>query len=159
MHQPSVWTTAKWLDFECRNLAKRKYTVFAGDWHQYLHVRRHGRDYYVLGTAGGAAGSGLAGKDMDKRGVLYGRGYGEMDHVMWVTMTASGPVIANIDVAGVENHDYLNQGNTKSLSMSSVSVQLDYPPDPEIRRSMEARAKMRDDILSGKIPAPAPDRR
>ena len=29
------------------------------------------------------AAGGIAGKDMDKRGVLYGRAYGELDHVIW----------------------------------------------------------------------------
>jgi hypothetical protein len=118
-------------------------------------VKRHGRDYYVLGTAGGAAGGGLAGKDMDKRSVLFGRAYGELDHVMWITMTADGPVIANIDVTGVLNHDFVNQKNTKSLA--PVKHHLDYPLDPEITRSIEARNKLREDILSGKVPAPMPD--
>ena len=143
------------MDFELKNLKDRKYTVFAGDWHHYLHVKRHGCDYYVLGTAGGAAGGGLAGKDMDKRSVLFGRAYGELDHVMWITMTADGPVIANIDVTGVLNHDFVNQKNTKSLD--PVKHQLDYPQDPEITRSIEARKKLREDILSGKVPAPVPD--
>ena len=30
-----------------------------------------------------AAGGGIAGKDMDKRSVLFGRAYGELDHVIW----------------------------------------------------------------------------
>ena len=155
MHHPAAWVSEKWLDFELKNLKDRKYTVFAGDWHHYLHVKRHGCDYYVLGTAGGAAGGGLAGKDMDKRSVLFGRAYGELDHVMWITMTADGPVIANIDVTGVLNHDFVNQKNTKSLD--PVKHQLDYPQDPEITRSIEARKKLREDILSGKVPAPVPD--
>lgn len=159
MHIPDIWLTDSWLDFERKILVNRKYTVFAGDWHHYLHVRRHGHDYYVLATAGGCSGAGLAGSDMDKRGILYGRAYGELDHVMWITMTSDGPVIANIDVTGVLNHDFVNQKTTKSFARSSTGKQLDYPPDPEVRRSMELRKKKREAILSGKIPAPSPDRR
>jgi hypothetical protein len=49
----------------------------------------------------------------------------------------------------------VNQKNTKSLA--PVKHQLDYPLDPEITRSIEARKKLREDILSGKVPAPMPD--
>ena len=157
MHQPGVWTTSRWLDFEKRNLVSRKYTVFAGDWHEYLHVRRHDHDYYVLATAGGCAGAGLAGKDMDKRGILFGRAYGELDHVMWVTVTKAGPVIANIDVTGVLNHDFVNQKTTKSYAMDILDKDVGYPPDPEVRRHLDEQKARRADILSGKIPAPTPD--
>ena len=157
MHQPGVWTSSRWLDFEKKNLVSRKYTVFAGDWHEYLHVRRHDHDYYVLATAGGCAGAGLAGKDMDKRGVLFGRAYGELDHVMWVTVTKAGPVIANIDVTGVLNHDFVNQKTTKSYAMDILDKDVGYPPDPEVRRHLDEQKARRADILSGKIPAPTPD--
>ena len=154
MHQPAVWTSPRWLDFELKNLVQRKYTVFAGDWHQYLHVRRHDHDYYVLATAGGCAGGGLAGKDMDKRGLLYGRAYGELDHVMWITMTKEGPVIANIDVTGVLNHDFVNQKTTKSLA---DSIELGYPPDPEVRRHMDEQKRRKAAIDAGEIPEPQPE--
>lgn len=157
MHQPGVWTTPRWLDFEKKSLVSRKYTVFAGDWHEYLHVRRHDHDYYVLATAGGCAGGGLAGKDMDKRGVLFGRAYGELDHVMWVTVTKDGPVIANIDVTGVLNHDFVNQKTTKAMSGEIVDTQLEYPPDPEVRKHMDELKARKADILSGRIPAPVPE--
>ena len=157
MHQPGVWTSSRWLDFERQNLIDRKYTVFAGDWHKYLHVRRHDHDYYVLATAGGCAGAGLAGDDMDKRGVLFGRAYGELDHVMWVTMTKTGPVIANLDVTGVLNHDFVDQRTTKSYSRDVLDTELGYPPDPEVRRHLDEQKTRRSDILSGKIPMPKPD--
>jgi hypothetical protein len=156
MHLPSTWTSQKWLDFELKHLVKRDYTVFAGDWHHYLHVKRHNRDYYVLATAGGGTGGGFAGQDMDKRGVLFGRDHGELDHVMWVTMTRNGPVIANIDVTGVLNHDFVNQKTTKSLSSASVKTQLEYPKDPETAKSMAERRKRREQILAGKLPVPKP---
>ena len=156
MHQPAVWTTSAWLDFEKKNLVNRKYTVFAGDWHKYLHVRRHGHDYYVLATAGGCAGGGLAGADMDKRGVLFGREYGELDHVMWVTVTRQGPVIANLDVTGVLNHDFVDQKTTKSYGKDVLSMELGYPSDPEVREHMSDQMARREAILSGRLPAPVP---
>ena len=157
MHQPAVWMTEKWLKFELAHLVNRQYTVFSGDWHEYLHVRRHDRDYYVLATAGGCAGGGIAGKDMDKRGVLYGRAYGNLDHVMWVTMTKEGPVIANIDVTGVLNHDFIDQKTTKSLSSAVTEMELEYPPDPDVRSHMDELKRRRAAIVAGEIPAPKPD--
>lgn len=127
MHQPAIWTHPRWLEFEKAHLVKRKYTVFCGDWHQYLHVRRHGHDYYVLATAGGAGS--LAGADFSKRATLLGPKYGELDHITWVTMTKDkGPVIANIDVNAVLPHDFVSQQTT--LSPGSVAYTLDYPPVP-----------------------------
>jgi hypothetical protein len=75
---------------------------------------------------------------------------------MWVTMTRNGPVIANIDVTGVLNHDFVNQKTTKSLSSASVKTQLEYPKDPETAKSMAERRKRREQILAGKLPVPKP---
>ena len=149
MHQPAVWTTERWLRFELAHLVDRKYTVFAGDWHNYLHVRRHGHDYYVLATAGGCGGGGVAGKDMDKRGVLLGRDYGEMDHIMWVTMAKDGPRIVNLDLTGIVRHDYLDQTSSKSMGTQNLTHALDYPVDPAaVEHMREMRAK-KDLILKG----------
>ena len=136
MHQPSTWTTKEWLDFEVANLVHRKYTVFAGDWHQYLHVRRHDHDYYVLSVAGGCSGWS-DNKDREDRARLKGPEYGEIDHVMMVTMTAEGPVIANIRLDGVLPHDFVNQRTTKSLSKANFKWQLDYPVDPGVTKRLE----------------------
>ncbi|MBR2839451.1 MAG: metallophosphoesterase [Kiritimatiellae bacterium] len=135
MHLPSVWTGSRWLEFEKENLVRRKYTVFAGDWHQYLHVKRHGHDYYVLAVAGGA--SGAAGSDYSKRATLLGPKYGEIDHITWVTMTKKdGPVVANIDVNGVFPHDFVNQQNTLNAADENVRFELDYPQNPETKERM-----------------------
>ena len=135
MHQPDVWTTKRWLDFELANLVKRKYTVFSGDWHQYLHVRRHGHDYYVLAVCGGAGA--LAGSDMSTRDVLLGPKYGEVEHITWVTMTRDrGPVIANIAVDAVLPHDFVNQNTTLSTADENLRFTLDYPPDPKTRERL-----------------------
>src|SRR5262249_30801782 len=86
LHKP-VWTRTNvektgWLDVE-KALADRPYTVFCGHVHRYQKVVRNGRSYYQLATTGG--GSKL-------RGVAYG----EFDHITWVTMKKTGPVIVNL---------------------------------------------------------------
>ena len=147
MHQPAVWTTKRWLKFELENLVSRKYTVFAGDWHHYLHARRHGHDYYVLATAGGCGGGGIAGKDMDKRGILLGREYGELDHIMWVTMTKDGPSIVNLDLNGIVPHDFMDQRRTQSMESGNLNHALDYPVDPEVIEHQRELSERRKSIL------------
>ena len=127
MHQPTEWLTEAWFKFEQEELTKRPYTVFAGDWHTYLHARRHGRDYYVLSVAGGGSCMN-ARKSGKERTQLKGPAYGEMDHITWVTMTPKGPDVVNLLLDGILPGDYLNQRNTLC---SKYSDALDYPPDPE----------------------------
>lgn len=73
-------------------LQGRPYSVFAGHIHRYLKCERFGRDYYVLGTAGGA-------------NAFRGPDFGEIDHLTWVTMTSDGPVIANLELGGIHRDD------------------------------------------------------
>ena len=127
MHQPIEWLTEAWLKFEKEELTKRPYTVFAGDWHTYLHVRRHGRDYYVLSVAGGGSCMN-ARKGRKERTQLKGAAYGEIDHIAWVTMTPKGPDVVNLLMDGILQGDYLDQRNTLC---SKYSDALDYPPDSE----------------------------
>lgn len=69
-------------------LGDRPYTVIAGHLHYYSHASRNGRDYIQMGTTGGTLDT-------------HPPGPGTMDHVMWVTMTAKGPEIANIKLDGL----------------------------------------------------------
>ena len=134
MHQPGIWFNTDWIKFEKEVLRERKYTVFAGDWHAYYHAKRYGRDYYVLSVAGGT--SALNSYDSAKRPVLKGPEYGEMDHIMWVTMTKDGPVVANIMIDGIFSGEYLNQRNTKSNYWNRP---IDIPPDPELLPVLKER--------------------
>jgi 3',5'-cyclic AMP phosphodiesterase CpdA len=91
MHKP-IWTAADlqasgWQAVE-KALADRPYTVFVGHIHVYRKFVRQGRSYYQLATTGG--GSRM-------RGVAAG----EFDHIVWVTMKKSGPVLANVLLDGV----------------------------------------------------------
>lgn len=127
MHAPQAWNRPEWMRLEDEVLAKRKYSVFAGDWHSYVHARRLGHDYYVLSVAGGA--SDMHAAEYDLRDHLEGPDYGEMDHLTWVTMTKDGPRVANICLDGILPGDYLNELTTKS---TTPSVVLDRPASPEV---------------------------
>lgn len=83
---PAGWS--KVLDM----LADRDFTAFAGHLHAYEYTNAsdgaHTHDLIALATTGGVS---------NLRGVTYG----EFDHVVWVTMTENGPVIANLLLDGV----------------------------------------------------------
>ena len=145
MHLPQVWTQKEWLDFELKNLVKRKYTVFAGDWHNYIHAKRHGHDYYVLSVIGGCTGTDLAG---GRDHLAPRETYGEMDHIMWVTMTKEGPSIVNLDLNGIVAHDFINQKTSQSMGSETTGLLIDYPPDPETWKRLEKLQEKRKDILA-----------
>lgn len=90
MHQP-LWAqeaeTLRWNDVE-KLLESRNHTVFAGHVHSYTRFIRNNSKYFTLATTGG--GSRLRGTQV-----------GEFDHVVWVTMTPDGPVLANLLLQGI----------------------------------------------------------
>ena len=134
MHQPSAWKSVDWEAFEKAELLKRNYTVFAGDWHHYIYARRYGRDYYVLGVAGGCGS-----REGNSR-ELMGREYGEIDHITWVTMTKDGPVVANLTLDGILPGDWLTQKTTRSTEQP---IPLDEPPDKEVVEKLKKIAAER----------------
>jgi hypothetical protein len=91
LHKP-IWLAsdlekAGWLAVE-KALADRPYTVFCGHLHRYKKYFRQGRAYYQLATTGGVSR-------------IRGTGYGEFDHIVWVTMKKDGPVLANLRVEAI----------------------------------------------------------
>jgi predicted phosphodiesterase len=91
LHKP-IWSHADvetngWLEVE-KLLNDRPYTVFAGHVHRFKKFVRNGRNHYQLATTGGGSR-------------LRGLKYGEFDHVVWVTMKPTGPVLANIMLDGI----------------------------------------------------------
>lgn len=99
VHNPSAWISENYIKIQ-KVLHKRKYTSFAGDWHHYIKFRRYGHDYYVLATAGGTSN-------------MRGIGYGEFDHITYVTVTENGPVIANILLDGIVSDDVVTARSIK----------------------------------------------
>jgi 3',5'-cyclic AMP phosphodiesterase CpdA len=93
LHQP-LWDQddpGKWPEIEGL-LKDRKHTVFAGHRHRYVKYERNNGKYFVLATTGG--GSGLRGPQ-----------FGEFDHVVWITMTKEGPIMANLLLEGIWDED------------------------------------------------------
>lgn len=89
MHQP-LWSYGNkggYDKFE-KLLENRSYTVFAGHTHHYLFEERNDRKHFILGTTGGGS-------------LRRGADFGELDHIVWVTMTQNGPVIANLKLDGI----------------------------------------------------------
>jgi len=88
MHKP-IWLgeSANWEKLESL-LADRPYTVFAGHKHWYRKSVRNHRLYYILATTGGTGGDNEANAC-------------QFDHIAWVTMTETGPAVANLLLAGV----------------------------------------------------------
>jgi hypothetical protein len=83
--------TLIWDEVE-RVLGVRRYTAFAGHYHRYTKHVRNDRKHFTLATTGGISS-------------LRGPRYGEFDHMMWVTMTPDGPLIANLMLDGIWDED------------------------------------------------------
>ncbi len=82
----------QWTEIEDM-LDDRDYTMFAGHLHSYEfddapQAGPHTHDKIALATTGGVSS-------------LRGVEYGEFDHMVWVTMTEDGPVIANLLQNGI----------------------------------------------------------
>jgi len=86
MHKPAWMYASEAFEQIEALLADRPYTVIAGHEHFYHHEKRNGRDYIDMGTTGG---------------VWLRDGPGRFDHVIWVTMTETGPVFANLKLNGI----------------------------------------------------------
>jgi len=113
VHQP-LWDSARgrqgdWPKVEGM-LAGRDHTVFAGHFHHYVKIVRQDSNYITLATTGG--GSSL-------RGNLYG----EFDHVALVTMTASGPRIANLMLDGIHDEDLVTEDVRDTMRWLDDAVQ------------------------------------
>ena len=105
------------------------YTVFAGDWHEYVYARRNGREYYALSVAGGCGGN-----DPENPSRLLGPEYGEFDHITWVTMQKNGPTVVNLKLDGILPGNFL----TQKTSLSRVPrLVVDEPADPEVVEKMK----------------------
>ena len=108
MHNPVGWVDDldHWKELEAM-LGDMPYTVFSGHVHSYKKTIRNGRNYYTLSVTGGQ-GHGPAEVDRDPP-YPHGNGKtrsmvrekGNYDHIVWVTMTGNGPVVANLLLEGI----------------------------------------------------------
>jgi len=67
-------------------LADRTHTMFGGHLHYYDYDNMNGYEYITMGPAGAS---------------FHHEGPGNVDHIMWVTMTDDGPQIGNIALKGL----------------------------------------------------------
>ena len=86
LHEPA-WKnpSEKFLAIESL-LQDRSYTFVAGHLHYYDIHERFGRDYITMGPAGAS---------------FHKNGPGNVDHILWVTMTQGGPRIGQITLDGI----------------------------------------------------------
>ena len=78
-------------------LHARPHTVIASHEHRYQKSIRQGINHYVIATTGGSS-------------ALRGAEFGEIDHIVWVTMTSHGPRLANLGVEGIYGDDIKKHG-------------------------------------------------
>jgi len=139
MHKPLDWTSDRWLEFE-RKINKFNYTVFCGDWHNHCTAVRHGKKYYMIGTAGGGFDLGALGGDLR---------LGIMDSVTWVTMTKDGPVVANLALSGV----FGDTIQTCATTQGWIEAPLDYPShlseDPAMYAEEKNTAVIPTEVMHG----------
>ncbi|MBK8501103.1 MAG: metallophosphoesterase [Saprospiraceae bacterium] len=115
LHQP-LWIQDDpkyWPQVEAI-LESRPHTVFAGHYHHYVKRERNNGKYVMLATTGG--GSALRGRD-----------FGEFDHVVWVTMTKAGPVVANLWLKGIWDENVATEYSESFIKdlLSSQLVQIE----------------------------------
>ena len=121
-HQP-MWiyeNPRRWWDVEAL-LADRNHTVFAGHYHNYVKRERNNANYYTLATTGGGS---------QMRGPLFG----EFDHIVWVTMTDNGPVVANLLLDGILDDEIRTEELADMVNMVSSEVAMTIQPgfDPNV---------------------------
>ncbi len=86
MHEPCWENPSESFKEIEKLLADREYTFFGGHLHYYDYDKINGREYITIGPAGAS---------------WHHDGEGNVDHIMWVTMTENGPQMGNIALKGV----------------------------------------------------------
>ena len=86
LHEPA-WEKKTGNFHEIQELLKgRKHTFFAGHLHYYDYDNINGVEHITMGPAGAS---------------FHHEGPGNVDHLMWVTMTDGGPQMANVALKGI----------------------------------------------------------
>jgi hypothetical protein len=135
LHQP-LWDRAEphknWLEIETL-LGERPYAVFAGHFHKYTKQVRHDRRYITLATTGGA--SRLRGLDR-----------GEFDQVALVSMSAAGPVVANLLLDGIQDENVRTEAMRTTVNrLDRAIAPLASNVPPRDFRAGEVRFEVRND--------------
>ena len=112
--ETAPWLKGNWLKVEDM-LKGRPYTVFTGHIHQYTKYIRNGQAYYTLATTGGIS-------------KLRGSAFGEFDHIMWITMSDKGPVIANLMLDGIQNDNIRDEATADTVKRLFNGNIISYSP-------------------------------
>lgn len=86
MHEPCWENPSESFKSIQKMLEDRKFTMFGGHLHYYDYDNINGHEYITMGPAGAS---------------FHHDGPGNVDHMMWVTMTEEGPQIGNIALKGL----------------------------------------------------------
>jgi len=86
MHEPCWENPSESFKAIEQMLKDRSYTFFGGHLHYYDYDKINGREYITMGPAGAS---------------WHHDGPGNVDHIMWVTMTKHGPQMGNIALKGL----------------------------------------------------------
>jgi hypothetical protein len=86
LHDPAWENPSESFKVIQQLLKKRNHTFIAGHLHYYDYDNIDGYEHITMGPAGAS---------------FHQEGPGNVDHIMWVTMTEDGPEIANIALKGV----------------------------------------------------------
>ena len=130
LHQP-LWIqddTKRWDDVTAL-LKNRPHHVFAGHYHRYWKTDQNNGKYIALATTGGGSR-------------LRGPAYGEFDHVVWVTMTDEGPILANLLLEGIWNEDVVTEEIVDLVRNRPFPIQID-PIYVENRKAMAMEAEVK----------------
>jgi predicted phosphodiesterase len=136
MHQP-LWNqddTKRWKDVE-KLLEDRKHTVFVGHNHRYRKYSRNNGKYFVLATTGGGSS-------------LRGTGFGEFDHVVWITMTDNGPIMANLLLEGIWDENVMTEDLADFIYPLAQNLPITLRPifiDQSILDSLSTEVKISND--------------
>ena len=86
LHEPAWEKPSESFKAVQQLLKDRNHTFFGGHLHYYDYDNINGREHITMGPAGAS---------------FHQDGPGNVDHLMWVTMTDNGPQMANIALKGV----------------------------------------------------------
>jgi hypothetical protein len=118
MHKP-LWAYGDQQGYQVIDslLQDRKYTVFSGHKHHYFKSVKDSSIYYTLATTGG-------------RSQLRGADFGEIDHIVWVTMTPGQPIVTNITLDGILDDDIVD--DTSELLVQKLRTGSWLQPQPNV---------------------------
>jgi len=93
LHEPAWENSSVGFKAIQKLLKARKHTFIAGHLHYYDYDNIDGNEHITMGPAGAS---------------FHHEGPGNVDHLMWVTMTENGPEIGNIALKGIFNRKGLD---------------------------------------------------